>query len=61
MSHNFRFQFKQFDRTLLPLEWNSRRITEQMNGHFVPIDFLGYDGVWELFRELETFAIESLK
>ncbi len=61
ISHNFHFHFTNYDHKLLPVSWNKRLITSNLDGEPLGIAFLGYDGVWELFLELERFSVTTLK
>lgn len=60
LSHNFKFEFSNYDRGLLPVSWKARTITAAMNGQDLKLDFFGYVETWELFREYQTFANDRL-
>lgn len=60
ISHNFHFHFTPHDLRHLPATWNGRTIDALLDKKPLAIAFLGYDGTWELFRELEEFAVVSL-
>lgn len=61
VSHNFHFELTRYDKKLLPITWHGRTISEDLDGQPMPIALLGYDGTWELFKELEGFATTSLE
>jgi len=61
VSHDFHFRFTAHDHKLLPVSWKGRTITSALDGQSLPIAFLGYDGAWELFCELERFAVSTLQ
>ncbi len=42
--------------TKLPQIWKNRTIDLALDGKPMKLDFLGYDGVWELFKEFNDFA-----
>lgn len=56
VSHNFCFQFGDFDKKILPVSWRGRTIEKHMEGQPLEVKFLGYEGVWELFFELAQFV-----
>ncbi len=56
ISHNFYFEFNDYDKTKLPQIWKNRTIDLALDGKPMKLDFLGYDGVWELFKEFNDFA-----
>lgn len=61
ISHDFHFGFTGYDRKLLPVSWKGRTIDSELDGQPVKIEFLGYDGPWELFNEMQQFAEVTLK
>ena len=61
ISHNFHFRLTPYDKEKLPVTWNSRIIDSPLQDKPLAISFLGYDGTWELFKEMEQFALGSLK
>jgi hypothetical protein len=61
ISHDFHFRFTAHDIKEMPVTWKTRTIDANLKDKPLAISFLGYDGTWELFREMEQFAIGSLK
>lgn len=61
LSHDFHFRFTPQDLKQLPVTWSGRTIDAQLRDKPLPISFLGYDGAWELFHELEQFAGTALR
>lgn len=61
ISHDFHFRFTSKDLKMLPVTWSARTIDADLEGKPLAISFLGYAGTWELFYELEKFAIGHLK
>lgn len=57
ISLDFNFRFKKYDLNLLPVTWNGRTIHAGLDKKPLEMDFLGYDGSWELFQEIEKFAL----
>ncbi len=60
VSHSFRFQMSERDKKNLPYNWRGRIISIELDGKFLSIDFLGYDGMLQLHRDLEKFAQDQL-
>lgn len=60
LSHNFKFEFNNFDKGLLPVSWRDRTITSEMDGQHLKLDFFGYVETWELLREYQSFVQERL-
>lgn len=60
LSHNFRFEFNPYDKSLLPVTWKSRIITLVMDGLPLSLSFFGYVEAWELFIEFYDFADKRL-
>jgi len=60
LSHNYRFEFNKYDKTLLPVIWRSRTIDASMNGRYLELKFFGYTETWELFMEYQKFADNKL-
>jgi hypothetical protein len=56
ITHNFRIEFGSFDRTLLPLNWGDRTLTQDMDGGPLPIKFFGWTEAWKLHMEYVAFA-----
>jgi hypothetical protein len=61
LSHNFKFEFNRYDHGLLPVSWNGRTITIDMDSHHLKLDFFGYVETWELFMEYDQFVKNRLK
>lgn len=61
LSHNFRFEFNKYDKTLLPVLWKSRTIEHSMDGHHLKLNFFGYVETWELFSEYQDFVKNRLQ
>jgi len=60
LSHNFRFEFRKYDKTLLPVTWSSRTIDASMDGKHLALKFFGYVETWELFMEYQRFVRNEL-
>jgi hypothetical protein len=60
LSHNFRFEFNRYDKSLLPVTWNSRTIDLNMDGQHLKLEFFGYVEAWELFTEFQSFVSRRL-
>ncbi|HEC35169.1 MAG TPA: hypothetical protein ENI39_01385 [Anaerolineae bacterium] len=60
LSHNFRFEFKNYDKSLLPVTWRTRTITLSMDGQPLGLRFFGYVQTWELFQDFQDFAENRL-
>ncbi len=60
LSHNFRFEFREYDRSLLPVSWKARTIISTMEGQPLALGFFGYVETWELFQEYQNFAQDRL-
>jgi len=61
LSHNCRFIINKYDRERLPIKWGNIEITEQMNSRGLEAGSFGNIETWELFRQLENFAVSKLK
>ena len=61
LSHNCRFQFNKYDLERLPVNWNGKVITGEMNGQIADFSFFGQVETWELFAEMEDFVRSQLK
>ena len=48
LSHNFKFEFNNYDKGLLPVSWRARTIEIGMDGQHLKLDFFGYVETWEL-------------
>lgn len=60
LSHNFRFQFNRYDKSLLPVSWRGKSITSAMDGSNLELSFFGYAEAWQLFGEMATLAEGTL-
>ncbi len=60
VSHNFRFEFRKYDKSLLPVSWKGRSITSAMDGTHLELSFFGYAEALELFTEMKNFAENTL-
>ena len=60
ISHNFKFEFNDYDKTKLPVTWNDFTIDLKMDSQPLELKFFGYIQVWELFDQFLQLA-RSLK
>ncbi|MBM3739890.1 MAG: hypothetical protein FJW39_29355 [Acidobacteria bacterium] len=60
LSHNFDFELKDREKSLLPVSWRNRTITLAMNNQPLTLDFFGYIEAWELFSDFHEFAHKRL-
>ena len=60
LSHNFKFQFNKYDKSLLPLSWNNKTIDISLDNTHLQLSFFGYVEAWELFGELYSFVKNTL-
>jgi hypothetical protein len=56
VSHNFRIEYRKFDRSLLPLTWRGLTLTEEMDGGELPLAFFGWEQAWTLHMDYIAFA-----
>jgi hypothetical protein len=56
ISHNFRFEFGKYDRSILPVRWNSLELTVDLDGHEMSYEQLWHRTGYELFLEMGDFA-----
>ena len=56
LSHNFRFEFRKYDMSLLPVKWKDCNLTSAMDGTYLELSTFGYGEAWELFTEMKSFA-----
>ena len=62
LSHDLHFDVpKAKDGSFIESEWKGRKITGSLDGTLMPIAFLGYDGMYEMYLELAQFAQSQLK
>jgi len=60
LSHNFKFEFNKYDKSILPVSWKSKTIDISMDGSHLKLEFFGYVETWELFSEFQNFAQNRL-
>ena len=60
LSHNFKFEFRKSDKSLLPVSWKTRTIDATMDGKHLELKFFGYVETWELFIEYKDFVENRL-
>jgi len=60
VSHNFRFEFREYDKSLLPVSWKGRSITSALDGTYLELSFFGCAEAWQLFTEMKDFAANTL-
>ncbi len=61
LSHNCRFEFNKYDRDRLPITWNEKTITVEMDKKSPDFSFFGEVETWELFQEFENFVHDTLQ
>lgn len=57
--HDYCFDLTKHEKNL-PVEWRGKRIELSMHGIPMALDFLGFDGFYEMYHELRQFAEEKL-
>jgi len=60
LSHNFKFEFRDYDKRLLPVSWKGKTIDVSMDGSHLELKFFGYVESWETFMEYQTFVNNEL-
>lgn len=60
LSHNFKFEFNNYEKRILPVSWKSKTIDISMDGAYLKLEFFGYVETLELFIEFENFAKNQL-
>ena len=60
LSHNFKFQFNPYDKTLLPITWKNKTIDISFDNTHLQLSFFGYVEAWELFDEMNLFVKNTL-
>jgi len=62
LSHDFRFNLPKDKATGQPLtgSWRGRAISAADDGKLIPVSFLGWDGLWEMFADLRLFVDKEL-
>lgn len=61
LSHNFKFEFNNYDKNLLPIKWKNHIITVALDGQHLELNFFGYVETWELFQEFQDFVEKRLQ
>jgi hypothetical protein len=61
LSHNFKIQFSNYDKKLLPLRWNNKTIDTSFDNTYLQLSFFGYVEAWELFNKMYLFVKNSLQ
>ena len=54
------FQFNNYDRRILPVNWKSKTIDISFDNTFLDLSFWGYVETWELYNEMFNFVSNSL-
>ncbi|MCD4679837.1 MAG: hypothetical protein K8S00_05565 [Bacteroidales bacterium] len=55
LSHNYKFMFSAFDKTILPISWNGITIDISLNKQPMQLSLLNFVKAWELVLEFEDF------
>ncbi len=61
ISHNFKFEFNNYDKGILPVSWNNKTIDINSNGKYLELNFFGYVETWELFLEFQDLSNNDLE
>jgi len=56
ISHNFRFQYSNHDKKMLPVTWNGITLSHEMEGQAITYESLWHKRGYELFLEMRIFA-----
>jgi hypothetical protein len=56
VSHNFRIEYSNFDRSLMPLSWRGLALTRAMDGGPLPLEFFGWGHAWTLHMDYVAYA-----
>ena len=56
VSHNFRIEYGNFDRSLMPLSWRGLTLTLPMDGGPLPLDFFSWSHAWTLHMDYVIYA-----
>jgi hypothetical protein len=59
-SHNFKFRFNNYDKTVLPVTWAGITIAESMEGQSLNIGQFSIPKLWALIGEAEDFIDKQL-
>jgi hypothetical protein len=60
LSHNFKFEFTKYDKSILPVSWKGRTIDATLDGKHLELKFFGHVETWELFMEYQDFVENRL-
>jgi len=60
ITHNYKFDFSKYDKSLLPVSWKNKTITLSMKGKFIEDSFFSPIDAWELFHEVQLFVKKHL-
>ena len=61
LSHDAHWRFSDNDlNQLLPITWNGRVLDASMKDQPLTLDFMGFDGLYEIHREMTDFARADL-
>lgn len=55
LTHTFRFEFREYHKTVLPVSWGGRTIDLSMHGKSLDLNFFGYPQGVQLVFEIEDF------
>jgi len=56
VSHNFRFEFTNSDKKILPVSYKGKTIDINMDNTDMHLSFFGQSDIWELFCEMGSFV-----
>jgi hypothetical protein len=59
LNHNFRFEFSENDKKLLPVSWKGKIITVDLDGKPVQHSVIDYQTALELHNDLRSFVASS--
>jgi hypothetical protein len=58
LGHNFLLEFNARDLALMPVTWRNVTLTASMNHQQLPLAIFGYPDAWQLFLDMQAFAVE---
>jgi len=61
LGHNFKWVFKPYDKSLLPISLRTLTITEEMEGKPLSLDFFNQSHAWNLHTDMSLFVKNQLK
>ncbi|MHA1703926.1 MAG: hypothetical protein ACTSWK_16855 [Promethearchaeota archaeon] len=61
LSHECKFRFNDYDKSLLPVGWKNKIINLDLDDTFLQLSFFGYVDAWELFNEMNLFVKDFLE